>query len=85
MFHFRIFQDYSVQIFMRQNWTDKRLSFDQSLKNYSHINLDPRLMKDIWYPDLFFVNEKEARYHDIMVPNRLLRVYPDGQIFYSVR
>jgi anionic glutamate receptor len=36
-------------------------------------------------PDTFFVNEKQARKHDIDKPNVLIRIHKDGSILYSVR
>lgn len=39
----------------------------------------------IWKPDLFFSNEKEGHFHDIIMPNVLLRIYPNGEVLYSIR
>src|SRR5688572_23196097 len=39
----------------------------------------------IWKPDLFFSNEKEGHFHDIIMPNVLLRIYPNGNVLYSIR
>ncbi len=36
-------------------------------------------------PDLFFRNEKRAVEHKVTVPNRLLRLSPDGTVLYSQR
>lgn len=36
-------------------------------------------------PDLFFSNEKEGHFHNIIMPNVLLRIYPDGKVLYSIR
>lgn len=36
-------------------------------------------------PDTFFRNEKEARKHEIIVPNVYVRIFPDGEILYSIR
>ncbi len=42
-------------------------------------------VSEIWVPDLFFRNEKNGVRHDITVPNRLLRIWPNGTILYSQR
>ena len=39
----------------------------------------------IWMPDTFFRNEKEARKHEIIVPNVYVRIFPNGEILYSIR
>lgn len=39
----------------------------------------------VWLPDLFFRNEKKGRFHKIILPNVLLRIYPNGRVTYSVR
>uniref|UniRef100_A0A1I8I8J8 Neur_chan_LBD domain-containing protein n=1 Tax=Macrostomum lignano TaxID=282301 RepID=A0A1I8I8J8_9PLAT len=49
------------------------------------LTIDPRLIDEIWLPDIIFVNEKQAKYHDITIPNKLLRVKPNGDVYYSTR
>ena len=39
----------------------------------------------VWMPDTFFRNEKEAKKHEIIVPNVYVRIYPNGDILYSIR
>lgn len=39
----------------------------------------------IWKPDLFFANEKKGHFHEIIMPNILLRIHPNGDILYSIR
>ncbi|XP_069989689.1 glutamate-gated chloride channel [Penaeus vannamei] len=36
-------------------------------------------------PDLFFKNEKTGHFHDIILPNRYIRIYPNGDVLYSIR
>ena len=36
-------------------------------------------------PDTFFRNEKDAKFHDIIQPNLYVRVFPDGDVLYSIR
>ncbi|VDD96531.1 unnamed protein product [Enterobius vermicularis] len=45
----------------------------------------PDSSQQIWMPDTFFQNEKEARRHLIDKPNVLIRIHADGRILYSVR
>ena len=41
--------------------------------------------KKIWMPDTFFRNEKIGRFHEILAPNLYIRVYPNGDVLYSIR
>lgn len=42
-------------------------------------------LKRIWIPDLFFRNEKQGHFHNIIMPNVLLRIYPNGTVLLSLR
>ena len=39
----------------------------------------------VWMPDTFFRNEKIGRFHNILQPNLYVRVYPNGDVLYSIR
>ena len=71
-------------MFLRQTWNDSRLVYDP-LPNIQSLELDTRLMDKVWVPDLFIPNEKSASLHMITVPNKLMHIYPEGRILYSVR
>ena len=77
-------QSFSVGMFLRQTWNDSRLSYEP-LPNIRFLELDTRLMDRVWVPDLFITNEKEASFHIVTVPNKLMHVFPEGRIQYSVR
>lgn len=36
-------------------------------------------------PDLFFSNEKEGHFHNIIMPNVYIRIFPHGSVLYSIR
>ncbi|RWS21063.1 glutamate-gated chloride channel-like protein [Leptotrombidium deliense] len=75
--------EYSVQITFREQWRDERLQYDDMNGKIPYLVLtDPNR---IWKPDLFFSNEKEGHFHDIIMPNVLLRIYPTGEVLYSIR
>ncbi|KAI1289887.1 Glutamate-gated chloride channel [Halotydeus destructor] len=75
--------EYATQITFREQWRDDRLVYDDRNGRIKFLTLtDP---DKIWKPDLFFSNEKEGHFHDIIMPNVLLRIYPDGAILYSIR
>jgi anionic glutamate receptor len=39
----------------------------------------------VWMPDLFFANEKEGHFHNIIMANVYIRIHPDGSVLYSIR
>lgn len=76
-------QDYRVNIFLRQKWNDPRLAYSKYPD--SSLDLDPSMLDSIWKPDLFFANEKGANFHDVTTDNKLLRIFKDGTVLYSIR
>ncbi|GFY62490.1 glutamate-gated chloride channel [Trichonephila inaurata madagascariensis] len=76
-------REYSVQMTLREQWRDERMQFDDQNGQVRYLTLtDP---DKIWKPDLFFSNEKEGHFHNIIMPNVLLRIYPNGDVLYSIR
>ena len=39
----------------------------------------------IWMPDTFFRNEKIGSFHNILAPNLYVRIFPNGDVLYSIR
>ncbi|RUS84781.1 hypothetical protein EGW08_007465 [Elysia chlorotica] len=103
-------QDYSLTVYLRQHWKDRRLQFESFPLNQdastdsenfnttdnenatrttdvyiNHLELDTRLMDKVWYPDTFFINERHAKFHEITVPNKLMHIFSNGTVFYSMR
>jgi len=70
-------------------WIDPRLTFQPDIpKNISpnecaknesclddmeQLTVHPEVLKQIWKPDLFFSNEKDAATHKIVMENALIR------------
>ena len=75
--------EYSVQITFREKWKDERLQYDDQGETIKFLTLTEP--EKIWKPDLFFSNEKEGHFHTIIMPNVLLRIYPNGEVLYSIR
>jgi len=67
---------------MRQRWIDDRLNYTEYTDD---ITLNYNMFDQLWVPDLFVKNEKKATFHHITVPNRLLKLSPNGQVYYSQR
>ncbi|TSK98514.1 Gamma-aminobutyric acid receptor subunit rho-1 [Bagarius yarrelli] len=75
--------DFTMTLYLRHYWKDERLAFPSG-SNLSR-TFDARLVKKIWVPDVFFVHSKRSFIHDTTMENIMLRVYPDGNVLYSVR
>ncbi|XP_046718571.1 glycine receptor subunit alpha-3 isoform X3 [Silurus meridionalis] len=75
--------DYRVNIFLRQQWNDPRLAYSEYPDD--SLDLDPSMLDSIWKPDLFFANEKGAHFHEITTDNKLLRIFKNGNVLYSIR
>jgi len=43
------------------------------------------MLDSIWKPDLFFANEKGANFHEVTTDNKLLRIFQNGNVLYSIR
>ncbi|KAJ8416566.1 hypothetical protein AAFF_G00358540 [Aldrovandia affinis] len=75
--------DYRVNIFLRQQWNDPRLAYSEYPDD--SLDLDPSMLDSIWKPDLFFANEKGAHFHEVTTDNKLLRIFKNGSVLYSIR
>jgi len=47
--------------------------------------LNSNMVGKIWIPDTFFRNSKKADAHWITTPNRMLRIWNDGRVLYTLR
>eukprot|EP00093_Oithona_nana_P005230 05230.XXX_28095_35047_1 [CDS] Oithona nana genome sequencing. len=76
--------EFSVQVTFREQWNDERLRFDNFEGcSFKYLTLtDPR---KVWMPDTFFRNEKQGHFHSILVNNVYVRVFPNGDVLYSIR
>uniref|UniRef100_G1N565 Glycine receptor alpha 3 n=1 Tax=Meleagris gallopavo TaxID=9103 RepID=G1N565_MELGA len=75
--------DKILNIFLRQNWNDPRLAYSEYPDD--SLDLDPSMLDSIWKPDLFFANEKGANFHEVTTDNKLLRIFKNGNVLYSIR
>ncbi|XP_064602547.1 glycine receptor subunit alpha-2-like isoform X2 [Liolophura sinensis] len=74
--------EYTLDVYFRQSWNDPRLQFNDTDK---HINTGPNYVSKLWIPDLYFMNSKKETFHTVTAPNALLRIFPNGDVFYSQR
>ncbi|RMC06690.1 hypothetical protein DUI87_16131 [Hirundo rustica rustica] len=75
-------EEYQIDIFFAQTWTDSRLRFNSTMKI---LTLNSNMVGLIWIPDTIFRNSKTAEAHWITTPNQLLRIWNDGKILYTLR
>ncbi|XP_070553292.1 gamma-aminobutyric acid receptor subunit beta-like [Ptychodera flava] len=73
--------EYKLDFYFRQLWYDNRLKF--SLPDDLYLNAD--VLNHLWLPDTYFVNEKNAYFHQVTNPNSLVRISPNGRVLYSTR
>ena len=78
-------QEYSLNFYLRQSWMDGRLAYDTIDPTVSTMKFGNDEIDQIWKPDVFFRNEKGAHFHDITIPNQLLRVNSSGQVWYVTK
>lgn len=67
-----------------QKWFDERLVFDDVL-NFTRLELDDSLFSQVWTPDLYILNEHFSDFHEVMVPNKFVHIYPDGLVHHLAR
>lgn len=80
--------EYSFQITMRQQWNDNRLRYVERLTDKMKERIKYLTMTDaskVWMPDTFFRNEKIGAFHNILQPNLYIRIFPNGDVLYSIR
>ncbi|XP_061403798.1 glycine receptor subunit alpha-4-like [Lethenteron reissneri] len=74
--------DYQLNIFLREKWHDPRMTYDVARP---FLDLDNTIIGSIWKPDLFFGNEKSASFHRVTTDNMMLRVFRNGDVYFSIR
>lgn len=80
-----LIKEYALQITFREKWRDSRLDYSNHPYNGTIKQIVLTEPNKIWRPDIFFKNEKQGHFHEIITPNVLLRILQDGTILYSIR
>ncbi|XP_014665413.1 PREDICTED: glutamate-gated chloride channel-like isoform X2 [Priapulus caudatus] len=72
---------FDADFVVRQRWLDRRLNFEKARDHGNHyIAGTPALAQSIWRSDLFFVNARDAAWHEVTRPNTLIRIFPNGTV-----
>uniref|UniRef100_UPI00398E9A14 gamma-aminobutyric acid receptor subunit alpha-4 n=1 Tax=Pristiophorus japonicus TaxID=55135 RepID=UPI00398E9A14 len=74
--------EYTMDVFFRQTWVDKRLKYDGSIEI---LRLNNLMVTKVWTPDTFFRNGKKSISHNMTAPNKLFRIMQNGTILYTMR
>ncbi|XP_029816984.1 gamma-aminobutyric acid receptor subunit alpha-4 isoform X6 [Manacus vitellinus] len=75
-------QEYTMDVFFRQTWVDKRLKYDGPIEI---LRLNNLMVSKVWTPDTFFRNGKKSVAHNMTAPNKLFRIMRNGTILYTMR
>ena len=75
------FQDFTLDLFLRQQWVDKRLDHGTNETFY----LSNHVVNYIWMPDSYFVNAKDGEMHDVTSSNVMVMLAPGGLVKYNAR
>ncbi|GMS92784.1 hypothetical protein PENTCL1PPCAC_14959, partial [Pristionchus entomophagus] len=73
---------FEVDLYVYMSWRDRRLR--HNLSEHVLIN-DDNIRRQMWLPDLYFANAREAMFQDVTVPNFNMFVAQDGTVAYSCR
>lgn len=76
-------QDFTVDLYFRQYWTDSRLAFQDSEED--EICIGNEMLEKIWWPDTFFANAKKEEMHLVTTKNAFLRINNTGGVTQSLR
>lgn len=76
--------DFTADFYFRQFWNDPRLQFKKQ-PGLESISPGYEYGRTLWFPDTFFVNEKESFLHTITTKNEFVKIYHNGDVVKSVR
>ena len=76
-------QVFTLDCYFRQYWTDPRLRYNST--RLKELSMNWQFLNKIWRPDTYITNGKRSYLHKMNVPNRFIRIAPDGRISYSQR
>ena len=78
-------KEYTLDIYFRQFWIDRRLAFDLSSDNIYELVIGADMLSKIWLPDTYVANDRRAYFHKATVLNKYIRITSEGHVQYSIR
>jgi len=82
MIFLHLLQDFTLDFYFRQHWHDERLVFTEP---EDELCISNEMLNKLWWPDTFFANAKQERFHETTTKNAFLRISPSGWITQSLR
>ena len=76
-------QEATVTMYLRQTWNDPRLAFEHISSQTSRFRIYE--WDKVWVPDTFFRDDLYSFVHDQTVPNKLMRLTSNGDIWYVMK
>ncbi len=77
--------DFSLGMYLRQSWCDPRLTFEPIDGHLTSISLVDDGWEKLWTPDTYLSNEKRSTFHNVMKPNRLMKLNSTGHVWYVTK
>ncbi|XP_060600728.1 glycine receptor subunit alpha-3-like isoform X2 [Ruditapes philippinarum] len=79
--------DFTADIGLHLTWKDTKLmeNIRQYKYTFDYLDFDALNMEKVWVPDIYFPNEKKAAVHNIMMANKMLRLYKNSTVSYKIR
>ena len=62
---------------------DERLEYNP--ERGDSVSIPAAHAHNLWQPDTYFPNEKKGEVHEITSKNQILKVYPNGTVWMSMR
>ncbi|XP_046575764.1 glycine receptor subunit alpha-2-like [Haliotis rubra] len=74
--------DYTVSLLLHMEWSVPYIKYHYDVP---YFEVDAKNREKIWVPDLYFPNEKKASFHNIMMPNKMMRIHKEHKLSYEAR
>ena len=71
-----------MDLYLYTTWQDDSMRHNE--EGYMLIN-DKNVLDEMWVPDLYFANARNAYFHDVTVPNFNMYIDRNGVICYGTR
>ena len=75
------FQDYTISFTLHSSWHDIRLAQNET----ESLVMRGENIDKIWRPDLYFPLEKSHELHFVMGDDRVVRILPNGEVWFSTK
>ena len=74
-----------MSVFLRCQWKDERLHHSGVNGNNKSLLLLGKMTEQVWKPDIYFPDEKDAKFHMVTMPNLRIQIDASGEVHYTAR